>query len=172
MADHHGRRVTANENPGLEPGLRVVCQGSPGGGLTRNPLWPLQESPGWKPDALRSAGVAPKSPLLWPQFCGGAPPGPGNGPPSPSSSPEKEQIELAWSVPKPSPPAGRPLPLISPALAVPAAPPSRIAVANTVAAAVRNRVFPPKMMLMVLETEGEPAGQVHGARPPEPIFLT
>jgi hypothetical protein len=27
--------------------------GSLGGGLTRNPLRPLQESPGWKPDALR-----------------------------------------------------------------------------------------------------------------------
>jgi hypothetical protein len=44
----------------------------------------LQESPGWKPDALRSAGVAPKNSLLWPQFCGGAPPGPGKPAPSPS----------------------------------------------------------------------------------------
>ena len=43
-------------------------------------------------------------------------------------------------------PGGWPLPLISPALAVLAAPPSRIAVANTVAAAVRNHVVPPKMM--------------------------
>ena len=34
--------------------------------------------------------------------------------------------------------------MISPALAVLAAPPSRIAVANTVAAAVRNRMFPPE----------------------------
>jgi hypothetical protein len=34
--------------------------------------------------------------------------------------------------------------VISPALAVLAAPPSRIAVANTVAAAVRNRMFPPE----------------------------
>ena len=39
---------------------------------------------------------------------------------------------------------GLPLPVISPALAVLAAPPSRIAVANTVAAAVRNRMFPPE----------------------------
>ena len=118
--------------------------GASGGGLTRNPEWPLQESPGWKPDALRSAGVAPKNSLLWPQFCGGAPPGPGKPAPSPSSRPEKAQIELAWAEPKPSPPTGWPLPLISPALAVLAAPPSRIAVANTVAAAVRNRMFPPE----------------------------
>src|SRR6187551_3968972 len=123
---------------------QVGGYGPPGGGLTRNPRWPLQESPGWKPDALRSAGVAPNSPLLWPQFCGGAPPGPGKPAPSPSSRPEKAQIELAWAAPKPSPPTGWPLPLISPALAVLAAPPSRIAVANTVAAAVRNRMFPPE----------------------------
>jgi hypothetical protein len=38
-------------------------------------------------------------------------------------------------------PTGWPLPLISPALAVLAAPPSRIAVANTVAAAVPGKVL-------------------------------
>src|SRR6188768_2215160 len=114
----------------------AAAQGAPGGGLTTKPEWPLQESPGWKPDALRSAGVAPKNSLLWPQFCGGAPPGPGKPAPSPSSRPEKAQIELAWAAPKPSPPTGWSLPLISPALAVLAAPPSRIAVANTVAAHV------------------------------------
>ena len=54
---------------------------------------------------------------------------------------EKAQIELAWAAPKPSPPTGWPLPLISPALAVLAAPPSRLAVANTVAAAVPGKVL-------------------------------
>src|SRR5512133_2131024 len=137
-----GARLRSSRAPRvLPPGCGY---GSSGGGLTRNPEWPLQESPGWKPDALRSAGVAPKNSLLWPQFCGGAPPGPGKPAPSPSSRPEKAQIELAWAAPKPSPPTGWPLPLISPALAVLAAPPSRIAVANTVAAAVRNRMFPPE----------------------------
>jgi hypothetical protein len=57
------------------------------------------------------------------------------------------------------------LPLISPALAVLAAPPSRIAVANTVAAAVRNRMFPPKMMLMVLRLYWKPVGQMRIPRP-------
>src|SRR6476659_1098232 len=105
--------VWSGEEPGLD-------QGVSGGGLTRKPEWPLQESPGWKPDALRSAGVAPNAALLCPQFCGGAPPGPGKGPPSPSSRPENAQMEWAWAAPRPSPPTGRPLPLISPAVAGPA----------------------------------------------------
>src|SRR6478672_6179319 len=118
--------VWSGEEPGLD-------QGAPGGGLTRKPEWPLQESPGWKPDALRSAGVAPNASLLWPQFCGGAPPGPGKPAPSPSSRPENAQMELAWAAPRPSPPGGWPLPLISPANAGPAA--SRTAAAAPAAAA-------------------------------------
>jgi hypothetical protein len=148
--------------------------GVPGGGLTRNPLWPLQESPGWEPDAFRSAGVAPASRSAcwtWPQFCGGAPPGPGNPAPSPSSRPEKAQIELAWAEPKPSPPGGWPLPLISPALAVLAAPPSRIAVANTVAAAVRNRMFPPEDDADGAETVLETGRSSARTAPPGAYFL-
>lgn len=49
---------------GIGARRRGCGYGSSGGGLTRNPLWPLQESPGWKPVALRSAGVAPKNSLL------------------------------------------------------------------------------------------------------------
>src|SRR3954471_14173797 len=89
--------------------------GVSGGGFTRKPEWPLQESPGWKPEPLRSAGVDPKASLLCPQFWGGAPPGPGKPAPSPSSSPEKAQMELAWAGPW----VGLPLPVISPAMAGP-----------------------------------------------------
>ena len=154
---------------------QVVVTAPRGGGLTRNPRWPLQESPGWEPDALRSAGVAPASRSAcwtWPQFCGGAPPGPGNPAPSPSSRPEKAQIELAWDAPKPSPPAGWPLPLISPALAVLAAPPSRIAVANTVAAAVRNRIIPPEDDAAGAETVLETGRSSARTAPLVPISLT
>jgi hypothetical protein len=84
----------------------------------------------------------------------------------------RSPLELAWAAPKPSPPGGWPLPLISPALAVLAAPPSRIAVANTVAAAVRNRMFPPKMMLMVLTLYWKPVGQMRIPRPRCLFFLT
>src|SRR4029453_18525951 len=93
-----------NARPSFGPqaGVRRVknprAQGSSGGGLARKPEWPLQESPGWNPDALRSAGVAPAARSAcwtWPQFWGGAPPGPGNPAPSPSSKPENAQIEWA-----------------------------------------------------------------------------
>jgi len=90
---------------------RADYSGSP---VARKPLCPLQESPGWNPDALRSAGVAPaalSARWTWPQFCGGAPPGPGNPAPSPSSRPEKTQMEFAWAGPW----VGLPPPAISPA---------------------------------------------------------
>src|SRR4029077_18026780 len=110
--------LNAKRPPPAGGGLDHNHQGSPPP-PARHPLWPLQESPGWKPDALRSAGVAPNASLLWPQFCGGAPPGPGNPAPLPSSRPENAQMEWAWAAPRPSPPGGWPLPLISPAIAGP-----------------------------------------------------
>src|SRR4029079_271989 len=97
----------------------VVDQGVPGGGLTRKPEWPLQESPGWKPDALASCGV-PKAALLLAPFCGGETTGARAAAPSPSSRPENAQMEFAWAAPSPSPPGGLPVPLISPAIAGPA----------------------------------------------------
>ena len=69
-------------------------------------------------------------------------------------------------------PGGWPLPLISPALAVLAAPPSRIAVANTVAAAVRNRMFPPEDDADGAETVLETGRSSARTAPPVPIFLT
>ena len=114
--------------------LRLAAAGD------RNPLWPLQESPGWKPDALRSAGVAPKAPCCGPSSAAAHPPGPGTQ--HRRRPPARRRRRSSWRGPGPW--VGLPLPVISPALAVLAAPPSRIAVANTVAAAVRNRMFPPE----------------------------
>ena len=77
---------------------------------------------------------------IWPQLCGGAP-GPAGSPSPPSASPENIQID--WALPSAPVGSPSPLPLTSPALAVPAAPASRIALANTVAAVVRRRNIPP-----------------------------
>jgi hypothetical protein len=66
---------------------------------------------------------------------------------------------------------GLPLPVISPALAVLAAPPSRIAVANTVTAAVRKRMFPTEVMLMVLRLYWKPVCQVLTSGPRAKNFL-
>jgi hypothetical protein len=63
------------------------------------------------------------------------------------------------------------LPLISPALAVLAAPPSRIAVANTVAAAVRNRMFPPEDDADGVETVLETGRSNARTAPPGAYFL-
>ena len=81
--------------------------------------------------------------------------------------PGEVQIELAWAGPW----VGLPLPVISPALAVLAAPPSRIAVANTVAVAVRNRMFPPEDDADGAETVLETGRPSARTAPPGAYFL-
>ena len=64
------------------------------------PRCPLQESPGWKPDAfaVHRALPAARSLLDVTQFWGGAPPGdPGSRRRRRPREPEKAQMELAWS---------------------------------------------------------------------------
>ena len=102
----------------------------------KNPRWPLQESPGWKPDALSWATVAPAArSAFWtcPQFWGGAPgpEGEPGGRSSPSSRPENAQMELVWAGPL----VGLPLPVTSPADAGEAS----ASAATTIAGATRRR---------------------------------
>jgi hypothetical protein len=85
-----------------EPAHHRRRQGSHGGRC---------RSRGLEADAFTlSRGRARTSPLLWPQFCGGAPPGPGK-PAHRRRPPDRRKAqnrELAWAAPKPSPPgAGR-----------------------------------------------------------------